>query len=131
MQTVRTIKVKDGNRTVKWLNELEYIKGTIYANIFQTQCIAKIDSRTGNVVGWLYLHGLRQKMIDSADSKPGDPVPDVLNGFAWAEDGEKLFVTGKFWPRLFQVRQKVMSGVNNEMKQKIRDECIIDPDRSI
>jgi len=131
MKTVRSITVKDGNRTVKWLNELEYINGTIYGNIFETQCIAKIDPSTGKVTGWLNMDGLRQTMIDNTDSNPDDPVPDVMNGIAWAEETDRLYVTGKFWPTMFQVKEKVMSGLNDEMKQKIRDECIIDPDRPL
>jgi glutaminyl-peptide cyclotransferase len=131
MKTVKSIKVKDGNRTVKWLNELEYINGTIYANIFTTQCIAEIDSSTGMVTGWLYMDGLRQKMIDSTDPSPDDPVPDVLNGIAWDEGRKKLYVTGKFWPRMYHVKERRMIKVGNEVKQQIRDECIIDPDRRI
>ncbi|KAH7621010.1 putative Glutaminyl-peptide cyclotransferase [Nannochloris sp. 'desiccata'] len=129
MKTVRTIKVQDGNRTVKWLNELEYIKGTIYANVFTTPCIAQIDPNSGKVTGWLYMDGLRQQVIDGTDSD--DPVPDALNGIAWDEKRKKLYVTGKFWPTMFHVRQKVMSGVSDEMKQKIREECIIDPMRPL
>jgi len=91
------IQVRDSkNRPVERLNELEYVDGEIYANIWQTDLIARISPRSGRVVGWIDLTGLL---------KAGDraaPV-DVLNGIAYDVAGKRLFVTGKLWPRLFQI----------------------------
>jgi glutamine cyclotransferase len=129
MKTVRNITVRDGLRTVKWLNELEYINETIYANVWTTQCIAQIDPKTGQVMGWLYLDGLRGTMIDTTVQKPDEPVPDVLNGIAYNDVKRKLYVTGKYWPSMFHIGQKKMSDVNAEMKATIRNACIIDSDR--
>ena len=131
MKTVRTITVKDGNRTVKWLNELEYIDGLIYANVFTTQCIVQVDANTGNVVGWIYLNGLRQRMIDTELTQPDDPTPDVLNGIAWDGKRKKLYVTGKLWPSMFHVKPVKMLYADDEIKEMIRNECIIDPNRPL
>jgi glutamine cyclotransferase len=78
------------------LNELEYVKGEIFANIWQTDRIARIAPDTGRVTGWIDLAGLlnRQGQI---------PPVDVLNGIAYDEAGDRLFVTGKLWPKLFEI----------------------------
>ena len=80
------------------LNELEWVEGEIYANIWQTDRIARIDPKTGNVVGWIDLEGLLSK---------GDRIPDhtdVLNGIAYDAAKKRLFVTGKLWPKLFEIK---------------------------
>jgi glutaminyl-peptide cyclotransferase len=94
---VGRIVVRDDAGPVTRLNELEYIQGEIYANVWQTERIAKIDPQTGRVTGWIDLRGLLQ---------PGDmlqPV-DVLNGIAYDAEQDRLFVTGKLWPKLFEIR---------------------------
>jgi glutamine cyclotransferase len=78
------------------LNELEYIQGEIYGNIWQSNCIARIDARTGQVSGWIELGGL----LGLEDYS--QPV-DVLNGIAYDADDDRLFVTGKLWPKLFEI----------------------------
>ncbi len=78
------------------LNELEYVKGEIYANVWQTDRIARISPASGRVIGWIDLVGL----LGPKDCE--NPV-DVLNGIAYDAKHDRLFVTGKFWPRLFQV----------------------------
>jgi glutamine cyclotransferase len=95
----RTVSVTDGGRPVEELNELEYVKGEIYANVWHENRVARIDPQTGRVVGWIDLAGLL---------RPGDaPDPEaVLNGIAYDESGDRLFVTGKLWPKLFEVRLK-------------------------
>ncbi|MEK7830365.1 MAG: glutaminyl-peptide cyclotransferase [Acidobacteriota bacterium] len=96
-QTQRTISVTDQDRPVNQLNELEFIKGEIFANIWLTDRIARIDPATGKVTGWVNLAGLL---------RPEDrtrPV-DVLNGIAYDEAGDRLFVTGKLWPKLFEIK---------------------------
>jgi glutamine cyclotransferase len=90
------IIVKEGRAPVIGLNELEYIKGEIYANVWQTDRIVRIAPRTGEVTGW----------IDLADLLSPEARTDstgVLNGIAYDIGGDRLFVTGKFWPRLFEI----------------------------
>ncbi len=90
------LTVRDHRGPVIRLNELEYVRGEILANIWQTDRIARIDPRTGHVSGWIDLAGLL---------KPGDrrqPV-GVLNGIAYDPRTDRLFVTGKWWPELFEI----------------------------
>jgi glutamine cyclotransferase len=90
------IQVRDNNGPVSSLNELEYVRGEIYANVWQTDRIARISPQTGRVVGWIELRGLleREGVIG--------PV-DVLNGIAYDSKRGRLFVTGKWWPKLFEI----------------------------
>jgi glutamine cyclotransferase len=78
------------------LNELEYVQGEIYANVWQTDRIARIEPGTGRVVGWIDLRGLL-----TAEDRT-EPV-DVLNGIAYDAEADRLFVTGKLWPKLFEI----------------------------
>mgnify|MGYP001214762614 CR=1 FL=1 len=91
-----TIAVADARGAVAGLNELEYVRGAIYANVWPTDRIAVIDPGTGKVKGWIDLKGLLARE-DSAGT-------DVLNGIAYDPRGDRLFVTGKWWPRLFEIR---------------------------
>ena len=90
------IKVLDGDVPVIWLNELEYVAGQVWANVWQTNNIVRIDPATGQVVGWIDLSGLLQER-DVAQ------LVDVLNGIAYDAQTERIFVTGKLWPRLFEI----------------------------
>jgi glutamine cyclotransferase len=90
------IEVRDSGTPVKMINELEYVNGKIYANIWKTNRIAIIDRENGEVSGWVDLTGLLDRQ------KYGD-TPDVLNGIAYDESGGRLFVTGKLWPLLFEI----------------------------
>jgi glutamine cyclotransferase len=90
------IRVTDDGRPVENLNELEWVKGEIFANIWQTNRIARIDPKTGKVVGWIDLTGL----LSPSDSQE----VDVLNGIAYDADHDRLFVTGKLWPKLFEIK---------------------------
>ncbi len=92
----RTVEVRDGDEAVRSINELEYIDGEVYANIWRTDLIARIDPFTGSVLGWLDLAGLKE-YID-----PEAPI-DVLNGIAYDDETGHLFVTGKLWPLLFEI----------------------------
>ena len=95
MKETGRITVTDETRPVAELNELEWVKGEIYANVWQTDRIARIDSKTGKVIGWINLVGLW----------PGsDHSEKTLNGIAYDAKGDRLFVTGKRWPRLFEIR---------------------------
>ena len=92
---VRTIRVKDGDRSVRQLNELEYVRGQIFANVWHSNRIAMIAPKTGKVVGWVDLSGLLDKPIGREA---------VLNGIAYEENVDRLFVTGKNWPQLFEIQ---------------------------
>jgi glutamine cyclotransferase len=91
------LAVHDRGQPVPNLNELEYVRGEIYANVWQTDRIARISPDTGAVTGWIDLAGLLQ---------PEDYAPeiDVLNGIAYDTKGDRLFVTGKHWPKLFEIK---------------------------
>lgn len=93
----RSVKVTDAGREISHLNELEYVNGEVYANVWQSDLIARIDPATGHVKGWIDLTGL----LPPAD-KTGET--DVLNGIAYDAAQDRLFVTGKRWPKLFQIR---------------------------
>jgi glutamine cyclotransferase len=96
-QLKRTVSVTDRGRPVQELNELEYVKGEIYANVWHQDRVARIDPQTGRVTGWIDLAGLLRA------GETTDPEA-VLNGIAYDERGDRLFVTGKLWPKLFEVR---------------------------
>ena len=90
------IEVTDTSGSVPFLNELEYVNGFIYANIWQSEEIAIIAPETGQVTGYIHLQGL----LDPSSIQ--EPI-DVLNGIAYDEKNNRLFVTGKLWPELFEI----------------------------
>lgn len=90
------LTVKSGGTPLSQLNELEVVRGEIWANVYRTDRIARISPGTGQVTGWIDLAGL----LSEADRRL--PV-DVLNGIAFDPDRNRLFVTGKFWPKLFVI----------------------------
>jgi glutamine cyclotransferase len=92
----RHILVKDGSKIIDQLNELEFIKGEIYANIWHSNMIARISPWDGHVIAWIDLTGLlpSNQMIDAES---------VLNGIAYDPQHDRLFVTGKQWPTVFQI----------------------------
>lgn len=91
------IEVYDSGKAVSNLNELEYVNGQIYANVWPTDNIAIIDPQSGRVTGWIDLSGLLPQQAD------GKPV-DVLNGIAYDTTNNRLFITGKLWPWLFEIK---------------------------
>lgn len=93
----RQIEVFHNEGPANSLNELEYINGKIWANRYFTDEIVIIDPETGKVEGRINLKGILKSNLRR-------PTTDVLNGIAWDGQGERLFVTGKFWPRLFEIR---------------------------
>ena len=95
-ETGRVAVIADG-APVKNVNELEWVKGEVFANIWMTNTIARIDPRTGHVVGWIDLTGIISPAEVGADP---DNVP---NGIAYDAAHDRLFVTGKRWPKLFQI----------------------------
>jgi len=92
------VQVTDGGRPVQQINELEVVKGEVYANVWQSDRIARIDPKSGQVRGWIDLKGI-------LDPKDAAGV-DVMNGIAYDAAGDRLFVTGKLWPKLFEIRVK-------------------------
>jgi glutaminyl-peptide cyclotransferase len=92
------VTVTDNGQPVKNVNELEYVKGDLYANIWTTDRIAIINPATGAVKGWIDLTGL----LDASERASGQV--DVLNGIAYDAKGDRLFVTGKKWPKLFEIK---------------------------
>ncbi len=104
LQETGRLTVTENGRPVPKLNELEWVKGEIYANIWETDRIARIDPATGKVVGWIDCTGL----LPESDRIEGST--DVLNGIAYDAAGDRLFVTGKRWPKLFEIRLVRKSG---------------------
>lgn len=90
------LKVRDGQKPIEELNELEWFHGEILANVWQTDKIARISPTDGKVIGWIDMTGL----LPPADREG----VDVLNGIAYDSLGDRLFVTGKLWPKLFEIK---------------------------
>jgi len=96
-QETRHITVYDGAKAIDLLNELEYVKGEIYANVWHSDRIARISPRDGQVIGWIDLTGL----LPARDKVNGE---SVLNGIAYDRQHDRLFVTGKQWPAIFEIK---------------------------
>jgi glutaminyl-peptide cyclotransferase len=94
----RRITVHDGAAGIKMLNELEWIRGEIWANIWQTNRIARISPADGAVLGWIDAAGLLQPE-DTAGQ-----IVDVLNGIAYDAAHHRIFLTGKLWPKVFEIK---------------------------
>ena len=95
-EEIGEVEVLDDQGPVKNLNELEYVRGEIYANVWRTSRIARIDPQTGKVIGWIELKGI----LGSEDQS--ELISD-LNGIAYDAKNDRLFVTGKLWPKLFEI----------------------------
>jgi glutaminyl-peptide cyclotransferase len=98
LQEKRRITVRDNGVPVDMLNELEWVRGEIYANIWQTDRIARISPVDGRVLGWIDCTGL----LSASDQTGGEGA--VLNGIAYDVLGDRLLVTGKLWPKIFQIK---------------------------
>lgn len=96
LSEIGQLEVIDDRGPVMRLNELEYVKGEVWANIWQTDFIARIDLATGQVVGWIDLSGLLDTAVVT------QPI-DVLNGIAYDAATDRLFVTGKLWPQVYEI----------------------------
>jgi glutamine cyclotransferase len=99
-QERRKLKVLDGGVAIERLNELEYVRGEIWANVSETNFIARISPKDGRVLGWINLTGIL--------SGPQVKLPPeaVLNGIAYDAQKNRIFVTGKLWPRIFEIQVK-------------------------
>lgn len=96
MHETRRIRVTDNGREIPYLNELEFIKGEIWANVWQTNRIARIDPRTGRVNSYLNLTNILSVMEAQGT--------DVLNGIAYDAKTDRIFVTGKLWPKIIEIK---------------------------
>lgn len=107
LAVARQVSVTDGGRPVRYLNELEWVGGLIYANVWMTDCLAVIDPATGAVRAWVDIQGLKRTMLESLSAEErasAGPRADVLNGIAHDPATGRLWVTGKLWPRIFEVQ---------------------------
>ncbi len=93
---VKKLTVRNGFRTLSQLNELEFVEGEIFANVWYMDQIARIDPQTGQVLSWLDLSKIKPRAVRFNREA-------VLNGIAWDADGRRLFVTGKNWPTLYEI----------------------------
>ena len=98
LKETRRIQVSAEGKPVPELNELEMVDGELFANVWGADVIARIDPATGNVVGWIDLTGLLP--VDKRGTASADAV---LNGIAYDAKGKRLFVTGKLWPKMFEI----------------------------
>lgn len=96
MKEQKRVTVRFGSRQLPMINELETIDGEIWANIWMTDMIVRIDPASGDVKSWVDLSGLKEQ----AGASGGD---SVLNGIAWDAKKKRLFVTGKYWPKLYEI----------------------------
>jgi len=94
---IKKIHVHDGDNFIDHLNELEFIKGEIWANIFMENFIVRIAPKTGEVLGWIDMNALFNRLA------PTNKI-DVLNGIAHDEKADRIFVTGKLWPAIFEIK---------------------------
>jgi glutamine cyclotransferase len=101
-EELRRLEVFDGNEPVANLNELEFVDGKIYANVQRQDRIAIIQPDSGQVTGWIDLAGLKPHVPELSSQ----PLRPALNGIAYDAAGRRLFVTGKLWPKVFQIRLK-------------------------
>lgn len=97
-QVVKTVQVTDDHGALTNLNELEYVRGFVYANVYTTATIVKIDLQTGQVVGRMDLSPLQQ------DAKAKNPKALEMNGIAFDSTANSLYITGKFWPILYEIK---------------------------
>jgi glutaminyl-peptide cyclotransferase len=97
LREMRRFTVRDAGKPVTRLNELEYVHGEVYANVWTTDRVVRFSPKDGRVLGWVDLSGLLSAQ-DRAEQV------DVLNGIAYDILGDRLFVTGKLWPKLFEIK---------------------------
>ncbi len=95
-EETHTVEVFNIKGPILNINELEYVRGEVFANIWKTERIARIDTESGMVVGWIDLSGLSSHIKENTSI-------DVLNGIAFNGEEDRLFVTGKLWPKIFEI----------------------------
>ena len=97
LSALKRMRVQDAGRWVPHLNELEWVEGEIWANVWQTDRIARISPNTGDVNAWIDLASLWP------ESQRPSPAEQVMNGIAYDKAARRIFITGKKWPRLYQI----------------------------
>uniref|UniRef100_A0A7N0TX60 Glutaminyl-peptide cyclotransferase n=1 Tax=Kalanchoe fedtschenkoi TaxID=63787 RepID=A0A7N0TX60_KALFE len=101
------------------LNELEFVNGEVWANIWTSDCFARISYTDGKVVGWILLQNLSENLISS-----GQAGVDVLNGIAWDDVDRRIFVTGKLWPKLYEIE---LHPAEKKSERSIERLCMREP----
>lgn len=104
LKVTRQLNVTDASGPVTKINELEYINGYIYANQWETELILKIDPNSGKLVGQSDLRMIRQQAGIPPNNARAENQPEVLNGIAYDKKNNRLFVTGKNWPRILEIK---------------------------
>lgn len=100
-KVLRKVEVRDGELSIAQLNELEWIGDSLYANVWMTDRIARIDPATGAVTGWLDFAKLKRKAGITAQQEAQGAV---LNGIAYRSDKQHLLITGKYWPKIYEIK---------------------------
>jgi len=95
---VKTLQVANNKEVINYLNELEFINGIIYANVYTTDLIVQIDPNTGKILSEINMAGIIDIYKNTQDKI------DYLNGIAYDKKTDRLFVTGKLWPKLFEIK---------------------------
>ena len=97
--TIKSTTIKDGDRAIRFANELETVRDEVWANVLERPCVARVNPSTGAVVGWIVFDDLKSKLPAGSSVEAG-----VMNGVAYDADGDRVFVTGKNWNALFEVK---------------------------
>lgn len=103
-RVVRTIRVTEAEQPVHMLNELEWVKGELWANVYWTGLIARIDPASGRITGWIDV----RRLLPEQESRRLEPRGGVANGIAYDSSTSQLLVTGKYWPFVFQLDSAVL-----------------------
>ncbi|KMZ63051.1 Glutaminyl-peptide cyclotransferase [Zostera marina] len=98
-KVMKRVTVKYREQEIFSLNELEYINGEVWSNVFKSDCIARISHEDGKVLSWILLGELRKRLYSS-----GFTNINVVNGIAWDADNKRVFVTGKWWPKIYEIK---------------------------
>ena len=123
MQEVRRVTVHDDDRDIEMVNELEYINGELYANIFQKECIARIDPESGKVKGWIVMDDILDR-VGKAQVVPNRLNDNVLNGIAFNTKPKNLLVSGKRWPSMFEISLREHKLDGHWDLAHVRQKCI-------
>merc|ERR1711920_339453 len=122
MEQEHKVTINDNGTAVEMVNELEMVDGQLWGSIFGKECMVQIDPKTGLVKAYAMLHGLfdRKKAKKKAELKGHDP-PGALAGIAWEPKQKRLFVTGNYWPKIYEIEL-----VEEELdeRSKARQMCI-------
>ncbi|KAJ8902436.1 hypothetical protein NDN08_006841 [Rhodosorus marinus] len=118
LRPIRSMAVTDGTRPIKLLNDIQFIEGELWANVWMSDVLAVIDATTGSVNRWIDLRGL---LVQS--SVAPKVRPDVLNGLAYDPTKKRVLVTGKYWPQMFyvEVNNEPIDGLIEDINQSFVD----------